>query len=354
MLRRAVTRVLPMQVRTKTTPEMIEKLTRIRNKPFEKVDRSEWLQPDSLKNNEDKRYQYAANILSKPHLEPLSSSKEYPRYTRNDHLLVKGLPPKLQPQTVEQGFRIQQKIIEILKRDGVVNSYDHKPFVIKGWKVGASQPKVQSELRIDEPFLGVIFEHQYHTSPHTFVDDKVDWVCYEPMAECEFLFVFKKDLPPRNTPYTTEEVIDAISHVNAAVELVANRIENIAQHGGIFTKVADCGSHYALIVNEKERITSDYDQLWNNEMVLRLNDDILTKAKGNYVFNGKTDPSDKTGPLDTTVWAVNELTNKFSIGITAGQVISSGTCTGKTDPLEKDDEIVADFNTLGKVEVNFT
>jgi 2-keto-4-pentenoate hydratase len=191
------------------------------------------------------------------------------------------------------------------------------------------------------------------TSPHTFVDEKVDWICYEPMAECEFVFTFKKDLPARDEPYSREEIIDAISHAQAAVELVANRIENIENNGGIYTKVADCGSHYALIVNDKQKITENFDQFWNKEIVLRLNDDIVTKALGNYVYNGRADPSDHTGPLDTTIWAVNELTSKFGVGIHAGHVISSGTCTGKTDPLEKDDELVADFNEFGKIEVKF-
>jgi hypothetical protein len=166
MIRRLTTPISNVNYRSYANEQMREKLARIKNRPFDKVDRGDWLQLDSLKNNEKKRYTYAATILSKPHFSPLSSSKAYPRYTRNDHLLVKGLPITLQPQTIEQGFHIQMKIIQALTDSGITSPYNNQPFRVRGWKVGASQPQVQSNLKIDQPFLGVIFDHQYHLSSY--------------------------------------------------------------------------------------------------------------------------------------------------------------------------------------------
>ncbi|KAL0477285.1 2-keto-4-pentenoate hydratase [Acrasis kona] len=332
--------------------EIAEELARIKNKEVEHKDRS-WLKPDSLMNDIDKRYNYAAKILIRPHLSPLSSTRAYPRYARNDHLILKMLPGPLIPLSIDEGFKIQMRVIDNLTKDGVKNSYDGGPFRIKGWKVGATQPHVRKTLKINEPFLGVIFEHQYFSTPKKFTDNKTDWVVYEPQAECEFVFTFKKDLLHKSEPYTKEEILDAISHVNAGIELVANRIESIDRSGGIHAKVADCGSHYSLIVNEKKSITSDYDQLYKKTVKLVLNDDVIKQGRGNNVINGEVNQDDVQGPLDTVVWAVNQLTNKYSINIYAGQVISSGTCTGKSDVLEKDDELIADFGDLGKVELEF-
>ena len=54
-------------------------------------------------------------------------------------------------------------------------------------------------------------------------------------------------------------------------------------------------------------------------------------------------------PLNVIEWTANHL-SALRHGIKAGEVVSTGTCTGVT-PVAPGETLIADFGTLGRVEV---
>ncbi len=56
-------------------------------------------------------------------------------------------------------------------------------------------------------------------------------------------------------------------------------------------------------------------------------------------------------PLNVLEWTANHL-SALGDGIRAGEVVSTGTCTGLT-PIAPGETLVADFGDLGRVEVRF-
>ncbi len=54
-------------------------------------------------------------------------------------------------------------------------------------------------------------------------------------------------------------------------------------------------------------------------------------------------------PLNVLEWTANHL-SALGDGIKAGEVVSTGTCTGVT-PIAAGETLIADFGTLGRVEV---
>jgi 2-keto-4-pentenoate hydratase len=56
-------------------------------------------------------------------------------------------------------------------------------------------------------------------------------------------------------------------------------------------------------------------------------------------------------PVNVLVWLANQQ-SRSGRGLLSGEIVSTGTCTG-LDSVVAGDEAVADFGSLGKVEVRF-
>jgi len=243
-------------------------------------------------------------------------------------------PPNIIPKSEQEGQYAQLRLIDLLEKE--------KGWKLAGWKIGATQPKALARLKIKEPFLGPIFEHQILKGTGLKREDVMN---FNPMVEMEFAFRFKKDLKAREQPYTKEELIDALESVEGVVEVIGSRVDNVENQGGVMTRIADLGGHVNLIVpqNPSSFNVKDAAKLSFEKVELLLNDKSDTKAQGNYVCNGQYDPSEEKGPLDTCLLCVNRITTEFKRDVKAGQIISSGTMTGKSRELEKGDVITARF-----------
>jgi 2-keto-4-pentenoate hydratase len=119
---------------------------------------------------------------------------------------------------------------------------------LKGWKVGAATPAAQEKLGIAEPFRGPIFANYVKES-----GAKVPWSqvgCVLSAVEVEFCFVMASSLPPRDTPYTEDEVWGAVGHVTAAIEMAAQRSTAIAPlcKETLGPAVADCAVNGLVVL----------------------------------------------------------------------------------------------------------
>jgi len=332
---------------------------------------------DESKASDVKQIEESIKQVQQRVLEKLKKKKAYT--TDRDTSIFVGLyPAKLMPKDADEATDFQMKLIQYLLTTSEQQlkdpQYSHKyqhPFELKGWKVGATQPKVQATNGLQKPFLGPIFSHQVYRQESD--SDKINLRNtligqLMPQAECEFAFHFKKVLPARaanQEPYTREQVAECIGEVIPAMELVGSRIEDISFGSGskavdvsgkeFFLKIADCGSHLALLLGPhtiQNPSLEDLENLYASKVEFNMNEDEeIIHGQGNNVYEGQINASSTVGPLDTTTWAVNEITAHVSEGgrgmeVSAGTLISSGTMTGKSRQIDNGDRIVASFTNV--------
>ena len=57
-------------------------------------------------------------------------------------------------------------------------------------------------------------------------------------------------------------------------------------------------------------------------------------------------------PLNVMVWLANQQ-SRLGRGLKAGDIVSTGTCTG-LDGVKSGDHVIADYGTLGTVDITFS
>ena len=88
---------------------------------------------------------------------------------------------------------------------------------VRGWKIAAAKAEMQRQLRTDSPIYGRTFFLQ--PTPHTVVRAELS----SPIPEVEYQAKLGIDLPPREKPYTVEEVTDAVDSLHPGLELAECR-----------------------------------------------------------------------------------------------------------------------------------
>ncbi len=357
-----------------------EMATRILTRPhLQEQKTSEYRhETDDSKSGDLKQIEQSIKQVQQRVLDKLKKRKAYST-DRDSSVFIALYPARLLPNDAREATEFQTKVIETLLQASEQQStdpeYSHKyryAFELHGWKVGATQPSVQAKNRLEKPFLGPIFKHQVYRQ--TSDTDRINLSNsmigqLMPQAECEFVFRFKRALAarqPNQEPYTREQVAECIGEVIPAMELVGSRIEDIGLGSAavgsskvvdvsdkeFFLRIADCGSHLALLLGPhsiENPTLDDLDSLHAARVEFNMNEDEeVIHGRGNNVYEGQINASSVIGPLDTKTWAINEITAHVSEGgrgqdVPAGMVISSGTMTGKSRPIDNGDQIVASF-----------
>jgi 2-keto-4-pentenoate hydratase len=233
------------------------------------------------------------------------------------------LPEDCRPKTAAEGMQLQDALAEQMG------------FEVGGWKIGCTSAYAQKLLKTDGPFAGRVFAARINRSGAT-----LPGLIYKLRGlEGEFAFVLGEDLKPRKRPYTRAEVREAVAELRPAIEVVDSRF---ADWLAVNTPslIADMGCNAALVVGEPVKGWKKID---------------LTKATAKMKVNGKVVGSGKGAdalgdPLLALTWLANLLRERQ--GLKAGQVVSTGTCTGFYKSEEKA-KVAADFGKLGKVSLSF-
>lgn len=241
---------------------------------------------------------------------------------RRTGVRIDALPDGAVPQSHEDAYQIQ---------DCVVACYGER---VGAWKVGATHPAAQEKLGVPGPVAARLFEPRivhsnHHRLPDTFMVRGL---------EAEYAFCMSKDLPPRETAYSRDEVEDAIASVHPAIEIVDTRFSTLQQ--GALT-ISDG-------VNDAYWVYGDGKSDWRSLDIIKapvnmeVNGEVVVEGNGEQVLGD---------PIVSLMWLVNEHAQHRE-GLRAGQYVTAGSCTGLY-PSPQHCTARATFEGLGEVVVEF-
>jgi 2-keto-4-pentenoate hydratase len=126
---------------------------------------------------------------------------------RRDGRQQSGLDAALVPPDKDTAYRVARLVEEELG------------WQVAGWKIAAAKEEMQQALRTDSPIYGRVFAPGVHPAPVTVQHARQ---C-SPIPEVEYQARLGADLPPRATPYTMEEVSEAVASLHPGIELAECR-----------------------------------------------------------------------------------------------------------------------------------
>jgi 2-keto-4-pentenoate hydratase len=236
---------------------------------------------------------------------------------------VVALADVVEPTSLEQAYSVQNQIVRLAGHEVV------------GFKVGSTSKEAQRLLGTSEPGSGPILAPYLYVAPARVAIVPAQM----PAVEGEFAFRLARMLPPRLTAYGIDEVAEAIDGVAGAIEIVGSRLAGGLAQKGRHLVTADGGANIALITGTWSTDWRALD-LRAHPVAMRING----KERGRGV--GARALGD---PMQVMVWLANQQ-SRFGRGLKAGDVVSTGTCTG-LDDVEPGDQVVANFASLGSVEL---
>jgi 2-keto-4-pentenoate hydratase len=205
-----------------------------------------------------------------------------------------------------------------------------------GWKIAATSAAGQQHINVDGPMAGRILSDTVlpdgGTAPMAGNDMRV--------AEPEFAFRMRADLPPRPAAYTVSEVLDAAGTLHPAIEIPDSRFSEFVSAGEAQI-IADNACAHLFVLGEPTGA---------NWRALDLVEEkpVVTLRGRQYVGHGRNVLGD---PRIALTWLANEL-RQLDITLRAGEVVTTGTCHPPL-PIQSGDRFEVDFGLLGRVSVGF-
>ncbi|HEY1856672.1 2-keto-4-pentenoate hydratase [Acidocella sp.] len=185
-----------------------------------------------------------------------------------------------------------------------------------------------------EPTRGLIYAHMIRQSPARLPTAEVPHLG----VEGEVAFRFTRDLPARGTPYTREEVAEALVAL-PAIEVVSSRYREPRAKPPL-EQLADRNINGALVPGA-EIADWSHLEMQSLRVTLFVNDEPVVDREGGH----------PTGdPLGVAVALVNMM--REGTGVKAGQLVTTGSWTGLRF-LNPGDRCAVEFAGLGRAEVVF-
>jgi 2-keto-4-pentenoate hydratase len=235
-----------------------------------------------------------------------------------------GLETPLRPRDRAEGYAIQAE------------TEHYASGRLFGWKIAATSEAGQNHINVDGPMAGRIL-------PETIIPDGGA----APMAgnemrvgEPEFAFRMARDLPPRSSPYTVQEVLRAVDTLHPAIEIPDSRFADFVGAGAAQI-IADNACAHLFVLGEPATASWRGLDLVEERPVITLRDK-------QFIGHGKNVLGD---PRVALAWLANELSG-LGVTLKAGEVVTTGTCHPPL-PIQSGDFFKADFGKLGKVSVAF-
>ena len=235
---------------------------------------------------------------------------------RRTHKPIADLPPALQPTSLEEVARVH---------DEMALAYED----IGGWKIGAGSPDAI-------PFFAPMPRAWMASSGAILSGPTYRYR----VLECEIAFRLGQDLPPRETPYTREEVVAAIASCHPIIEeLESGLIDPKAANN--FSALADLQMHGGFI----------YGPAYADWQTLDFKQETVTLSIDGVVQVERTGSNTSGDLMRLLPYLANEGAPRTG-GLKAGQWITTGSWTGNT-PAPAGSSAEANFAHAGNVTLRF-
>jgi 2-keto-4-pentenoate hydratase len=205
-----------------------------------------------------------------------------------------------------------------------------------GWKIAATSEAGQKHINVDGPMAGRILAGTVIPDGGTASMAGNEMRVGEP----EFAFRMATDLPPRPSPYSVRQVLDAIDTLHPAIEIPDSRFADFVSAGAAQI-IADNACAHLFVLGAPTTANWRALDLVEEKPVIML-------GGRRYIGHGKNVLGD---PRIALAWLANEL-RQLGVTLKAGQIVTTGTCHPPL-PIQSGDVFEVDFGVIGKVSVAF-
>jgi 2-keto-4-pentenoate hydratase len=200
---------------------------------------------------------------------------------------------------------------------------------IIGRKIGLTSGAVQTQLGVNQPDYGVLFDDMRIANGGILRASQL----LQPKAEAEVAFIMAKDVAEREL--SRDDLAQAIAYATVAIEIVDSRI---ADWKITFADtVADNGSSAFFVLGEA-RVPQEGLDLWSCGMVLEKNGRIASVGAGAACLGH---------PLDAALWLARTLAARGE-RLRKDDILLSG-ALGPMVPVRAGDQVRATVAGLGSV-----
>jgi 2-keto-4-pentenoate hydratase len=227
---------------------------------------------------------------------------------------MEDLPVELQPVNLEEAYFVQDRLSLAYGEIG-------------GWKVGAPSadatpifaPMAKAWI---VPGGSVLKEHRYRG------------------LEAEIAFLLGKDLPPRETPYTHDEVVEAIASCHPAIEVLESGLVDPVTTTKM-SMMADMQMHGGFV----------YGPAFPEWKKIDFSTERVELSVDGAVRVERTGSNTSGNLMRLLPWLANEGAARTG-GLKSGQWVTTGSWTGVTVALA-DSNVDVRFSTAGRVTLKF-
>ncbi len=252
----------------------------------------------------------------------LASAAQLLLEARRTAVPLADLPTWLQPASLEEAYFVQDNLARGLEPAGGQG--------VRGWKVGAPGPDA-TPLFAPMPSIGLREDGSLFEGPRYRLRG----------VEAEISFLIGRDLPPRASPYTREEIVASIASCHPAIEeLEAGLVapSKVAK----FTQIADLQTHGGFVHGPS---VPDWQK------IDFAKESVVLSANGRILAERTASNSAGTDLLRLMMYLANEGA-VFTGGLRRGCWITTGSWTGD-NYVAAGTEVHARFSTAGSVSLRF-
>jgi 2-keto-4-pentenoate hydratase len=207
-----------------------------------------------------------------------------------------------------------------------------------GWKIGAASELVRRAEGLPAPSPGRVYRPTVFASPARL--PAALFINYR-NVECELAFRLARALPAREGGYSEDDVAAAVEHLTPTLEIGDTVFEDWYGSSGFYGTCLDNGGGAALVHGEPFLDWRERD-LPGLRIELRLNGAYVNEGYGRAAMGH---------PLTSLTWLANWLSERGR-GLEAGEIVSTGTCTGHCF-VAPGDAVAVSFDGLGVLEARF-
>ena len=240
--------------------------------------------------------------------------------------VIEALPDACRPGTVARGYAAQRALVEASGES------------ILGWKIAATSINGQRHINVDGPIAGRLLSSRVHHSPCEvgFGANRMA------VAEAEFAFVMRDDLPARQAAYSIDEVMSAVSTLHPAIEIPDSRFADFTR-AGMAQLAADNACAHEFVLGPATGADWRAIDLAAHPVQLSIDGRVATTGTG----------SDALGdPRAALAWIANHHATQGA-ALRAGDIVTTGVC-GKPSAIAAGSHVVVELGAIGTAEVILT